>query len=55
MANAPKKKLSKKSARIPETARDMPGGPGGGDPITPPKKKASKAAKKKASGRGTTS
>ena len=57
MARAAKKKTTKKGARIPEKgARDMPGGPAGGKPITPPKKKAAKKAAKKAkkkSGKGT--
>jgi hypothetical protein len=38
MAGSPKKP-TKKGARIPEGAQDMPGGPQGGKPITPPKKK----------------
>jgi hypothetical protein len=39
-----KKKASKKKndVRIPEGAKDMPGGPHGGKPITPPKKKSKK-------------
>lgn len=41
MTKAKKKTTArkKKDVRIPERASDMPGGPGGGAPITPPKQK----------------